>query len=92
MDSNHRRLSQRIYSPPPLATRASLDIKYRSDALAILPTACLLVIYSWSWRRDLNPRPSDYKSDALPTVLRQHVIGDQDEARTRDLQRDRLAF
>ena len=24
MDSNHRRLSQRIYSPPPLATRASL--------------------------------------------------------------------
>jgi hypothetical protein len=20
----------------------------------------------WSWRRDLNPRPSDYKSDALP--------------------------
>jgi hypothetical protein len=25
MDSNHRRLSQRIYSPPPLATRASLD-------------------------------------------------------------------
>ena len=26
----------------------------------------------WSWRRDLNPRPSDYKSDALPTELRQH--------------------
>src|SRR5882762_138268 len=25
-----------------------------------------------SWRRDLNPRPSDYKSDALPTDLRQH--------------------
>src|ERR1700689_416542 len=25
-----------------------------------------------SWRRDLNPRPSDYKSDALPTELRQH--------------------
>jgi hypothetical protein len=25
----------------------------------------------WSWRRDLNPRPSDYKSDALPTELRQ---------------------
>src|SRR5277367_5229556 len=28
----------------------------------------------WSWRRDLNPRPSDYKSDALPTELRQHVF------------------
>ncbi len=27
---------------------------------------------SWSWRRDLNPRPSDYKSDALPAELRQH--------------------
>ena len=27
----------------------------------------------WSWRRDLNPRPSDYKSDALPTELRQPV-------------------
>ena len=24
-----------------------------------------------SWRRDLNPRPSDYKSDALPAELRQ---------------------
>jgi hypothetical protein len=24
-----------------------------------------------SWRRELNPRPSDYKSDALPTELRQ---------------------
>jgi hypothetical protein len=26
---------------------------------------------SWSWRRDLNPRPADYKSAALPTELRQ---------------------
>ena len=24
-----------------------------------------------SWRRELNPRPSDYKSDALPAELRQ---------------------
>ncbi len=31
-------------------------------------TRCLY----WSWRRDLNPRPSDYKSDALPAELRQH--------------------
>src|SRR4029077_5790602 len=30
---------------------------------------------SWSWRRDSNPRPSDYKSDALPTELRQHFPG-----------------
>ena len=26
-----------------------------------------------SWRRELNPRPSDYKSAALPTELRQPV-------------------
>src|SRR5215218_3401820 len=26
-----------------------------------------------SRRRDLNPRPSDYKSDALPTELRRHT-------------------
>ena len=30
----------------------------------------------WSWRRDSNPRPSDYKSDALPTELRQQT-GDE---------------
>jgi hypothetical protein len=28
----------------------------------------------WSWRQDLNPRPADYKSAALPTELRQHTI------------------
>src|SRR6185437_7238016 len=27
----------------------------------------------FSWRRELNPRPSDYKSDALPAELRQHA-------------------
>jgi hypothetical protein len=31
----------------------------------------LPVIVLWSWRRDLNPRPPDYKSGALPTELRQ---------------------
>ena len=30
---------------------------------------------AWSWRRDLNPRPSDYKSDALPAELRQLTSG-----------------
>ena len=28
----------------------------------------------WSWRRDLNPQPIDYKSIALPIELRQPVI------------------
>jgi hypothetical protein len=32
-------------------------------------------ISKWSWRRDLNPRPSDYKSDALPAELRQPKDG-----------------
>jgi hypothetical protein len=30
---------------------------------------------SWSWRRDSNPRPSVYKTDALPTELRQQFRG-----------------
>jgi hypothetical protein len=33
----------------------------------------LVVIVLWSWRRDLNPRPPDYKSGALPTELRQQL-------------------
>ena len=32
----------------------------------------LVVSAIWSWRRDSNPRPFDYESNALPTVLRQH--------------------
>ncbi len=27
----------------------------------------------WSWWTDLNPRPADYKSAALPTELHQHL-------------------
>ena len=30
---------------------------------------------SWSWRRESNPRPTDYKSVALPTELRQLTCG-----------------
>ena len=29
----------------------------------------------WSWWTDLNPRPTDYKSAALPTELHQHICG-----------------
>ena len=31
----------------------------------------------WSWRRDSNPRPADYKSAALPTELRQRYSSKQ---------------
>ena len=34
-------------------------------------SASLPRAFWWSWRRELNPRPSDYKSDALPAELRQ---------------------
>ena len=33
--------------------------------------SCSKMAALWSWRRDSNPRPSDYKSDALPAELRQ---------------------
>ena len=37
------------------------------DSLRLIPPQA----NRWSWRRELNPRPSDYKSDALPAELRQ---------------------
>ena len=46
-------VSQRIYSPSPLATRATSLFR------------CMRSIFE-SRRRDLNPRPADYKSAALP--------------------------
>jgi hypothetical protein len=44
----------------------------RSAARLPLQRSGLRTTIFWSWRRDLNPRPSDYKSDALPAELRQH--------------------
>src|SRR5689334_21519717 len=49
------------------------------DRFATSPTVCccgnacarMSNVCRWSWRRDLNPRPADYKSAALPTELRQ---------------------
>ena len=32
----------------------------------------------WSWWTDLNPRPADYKSAALPTELHQRICYDCD--------------
>jgi hypothetical protein len=37
--------------------------RLRKEKIVILP--------NWSWRRDLNPQPADYKSAALPIELRQ---------------------
>jgi hypothetical protein len=37
-----------------------------------IPNSVLYALRYWSWREDLNPRPADYKSAALPAELRQH--------------------
>ena len=59
VDSNHRSWKQQIYSLPPLAAREfSHIIRSCGDK---------------SWWTDLNPRPADYKSAALPTELHQRV-------------------
>src|SRR6266851_9083173 len=42
----------------------------------------LVDVEEWSWRRELNPRPSDYKSDALPTELRQLIVLSRELRRT----------
>ncbi len=31
-------------------------------------------LLDWSWWTDLNPRPADYKSAALPTELHQLIM------------------
>lgn len=54
------KLSCQIYSLIPLATREPLQ---KADRVGFLE--------KWSWREELNPRPADYKSAALPTELRQ---------------------
>ena len=44
---------------PPLSTRPM-------TCQGFAPFCEFLSVDSWSWRRDLNPRPADYKSAALP--------------------------
>jgi hypothetical protein len=44
----------------------------RHPEFRCLPEIRFLTLVYWSWRRDSNPRPSVYKTDALPTELRQH--------------------
>ena len=60
------RKERQIYSLLPLTTRPSLRLKNK------ISSSFKLMAF-WSWRRDLNPRPADYKSAALPTELRQPV-------------------
>src|SRR6266851_3427682 len=41
---------------------------------SLLTLRCGGKMISWSRRRDLNPRPTDYKSVALPTELRRLTL------------------
>ena len=74
--SAHTNLPER---PPALGACTSVGLPQRTDSAfplshrtPNLPAAqCPNLASKWSWRRDLNPRPSDYKSDALPAELRQ---------------------
>jgi hypothetical protein len=65
-----------------LCAEATTSEKHKTDSCLKTPAlSCYhvgirsaltpLVQIWWSWRRELNPRPSDYKSDALPAELRQ---------------------
>ena len=70
-------LREQIYSLSPLTTRPSarfsiknldISIKIRPLKLVLLLTTHLLLLVR-SRRRESNPRPTDYKSVALPTEL-----------------------
>ena len=54
--------------------RATAPSAARRNTLCFAASLCRA--RSWSWRRESNPRPSDYKSDALPTELRQQNSGE----------------
>ena len=51
--------------------KAGSGFRLQAPVFAIAPTHACKPPQLWSWRRDLNPRPPDYKSGALPTELRQ---------------------
>src|SRR6188472_80378 len=59
------RKERQIYSLLPLTTRPPV----RNGGKVPLPFPP-----TRSWREDLNSRPADYKSAALPTELRQHFL------------------
>ena len=56
-------VSHRIYSPTPLATRATFRC---IDYFGCCPWSNRPFLTPKSRREDLNPRPADYKSAALP--------------------------
>src|SRR5690242_21105692 len=77
--SFNSRLLEKVL-PHRIKTQKGLVSKDTSPSISKLPgfaTLHSLRTLWWSWRRELNPRPSDYKSDALPAELRQRSETDQ---------------
>ncbi len=54
---------------PPKLNHLKQEIPLKNKPVKLAPGTI-----KWSWQRDLNPRPADYKSAALPTELRQLLI------------------
>ncbi len=64
MDSNHRSVKAADLQSVPFGHSGTLPY-------------LILVKIQWSWWTDLNPRPADYKSAALPTELHQQIFSAQ---------------
>ena len=61
MDSNHRSIKAADLQSVPFGHSGTLPYSIYSA-------------FKWSWWTDLNPRPADYKSAALPTELHQQIF------------------
>src|SRR5699024_7171959 len=85
-DSNCRTQWERVCSPPRLAT--TLPLHYNNHFSLYQKNR---VLFKWWLKPESNRRHKDFQSFALPTELLS-LNGDPDGTRTRDLQRDRLAF
>ena len=56
-----------------LRPERSFQTHQRLESLGFCSPSSRRRLLGWSWRWDLNPQPSDYKSDALPVELRQRL-------------------
>src|SRR5215471_16504476 len=71
-DSAHSGPSRKLVTLTEMGSVLQARSDQTSDKLQIGRSMCerQAEAVSWSRRRDLNPRPTDYKSVALPTELR----------------------
>ena len=53
---------------PPRRTLFSVNVELMSTQLLTL------ILLRWCWHQESNPGPTDYKSVALPTELRQQML------------------